>query len=108
MAMIREGLQNRERLYDAFRPMAADYPVFGTGPGTWESVSQLYRTSMATELACATAQRLAGNAHHLRLGRQRVDRLGIRDGAAALVCARRDSRRQAFCLLDVAGARGAA
>jgi hypothetical protein len=49
MATFQEGRQNRETLYDAFRPMAADYPVFGTGPGTWESVSQLYRTSMAAE-----------------------------------------------------------
>ena len=49
MAMIREGFQRREQMYDAFRPMAADYPVFGTGPGTWETVSQLYRVSMASE-----------------------------------------------------------
>jgi hypothetical protein len=49
MEMIHEGLRNREQMYDAFRPMAADYPVFGIGPGTWESVSELYRTSMAAE-----------------------------------------------------------
>jgi hypothetical protein len=47
MATIYEGLQNREQDYDAARPMAADYPVFGTGPGTFESVSQLYRISTA-------------------------------------------------------------
>ncbi|MCX6924601.1 MAG: O-antigen ligase family protein, partial [Verrucomicrobia bacterium] len=47
MATIHEGLQNRELDYDAARPMAADYPVFGTGPGTFQSVSQLYRVSTA-------------------------------------------------------------
>ncbi|MCX6923566.1 MAG: O-antigen ligase family protein, partial [Verrucomicrobia bacterium] len=45
MASIDEGFQQREQAYDAARPMAADYPVFGTGPGTFESVSQLYRAS---------------------------------------------------------------
>jgi hypothetical protein len=49
MAKAREGLHRREQMYDAFRPMAADYPVFGTGPGTWETVSQFYRVSMAAE-----------------------------------------------------------
>ena len=45
MATLREGFQKREVEYDAARPMAADYPVFGTGPGTFASVSQLYRAS---------------------------------------------------------------
>jgi len=49
MATIHEGHQRREAMYDTFRPMAADYPVFGTGPGTWLNVSQLYRTSLAAE-----------------------------------------------------------
>jgi hypothetical protein len=30
------------------RPMAADYPLFGTGPGTFESVFQLYRPAINT------------------------------------------------------------
>ena len=30
-------------MYDLARPMAADYPLFGTGPGTFETVFQLYR-----------------------------------------------------------------
>ena len=42
MAMLSEGLQHREEMYDAARPMAADYPVFGTGPGTFATVSLLY------------------------------------------------------------------
>lgn len=45
MATIYSGFQGRERDYDRARPMAADYPVFGTGPGTFETVSQLYRVS---------------------------------------------------------------
>jgi hypothetical protein len=49
MTIIDASLHNRETMYDAFRPMAADYPVFGIGPGTWENVSGLYRISMAAE-----------------------------------------------------------
>jgi hypothetical protein len=45
MAQLREGYENREEDYARARPIAADYPVFGTGPGTFESVSQLYRAS---------------------------------------------------------------
>jgi len=48
MEQISEGFQNREVMYDAARPMAADYPLFGTGPGTFASVFQLYRISNAT------------------------------------------------------------
>jgi hypothetical protein len=43
MASLGEGFQHREQDYDRARPIAEDYPVFGTGPGTFESVSQLYR-----------------------------------------------------------------
>ena len=43
MAVLGEGFAHRERDYEGARPMAADYPVFGTGPGTFETVSQLYR-----------------------------------------------------------------
>jgi len=33
----------RDELSEPARPMAADYPVFGTGPGTFETVFDLYR-----------------------------------------------------------------
>jgi O-antigen ligase len=45
MASLGQGFQGREQDYDRARPIAADYPVFGTGPGTFETVSQLYRIS---------------------------------------------------------------
>jgi hypothetical protein len=45
LAQLHEGYVNREQDYDRARPIAEDYPVFGTGPGTFESVSQLYRVS---------------------------------------------------------------
>jgi O-Antigen ligase len=48
MEEIGEGFQYREAMYDAARPMAADYPLFGTGPGTFGTVFQLYRISNAT------------------------------------------------------------
>lgn len=48
MAQIEEGYEGREEMYAAARPMAADYPLFGTGPGTFETVFQLYRESTAT------------------------------------------------------------
>jgi len=48
MARISEGFESREQMYDSARPMAADYPVFGTGPGTFETVFQLYRISTDT------------------------------------------------------------
>ncbi len=48
MATISEGFATREHMYDLARPMAADYPLFGTGPGTFESVFQLYRISTDT------------------------------------------------------------
>ncbi len=42
MDSVNEGLAGREQLYTAARQMADDYPWFGTGPGTFETVSQLY------------------------------------------------------------------
>jgi O-antigen ligase len=42
------GYQNREEMYAAAAPMAQDYPVFGTGPGTFATVFQLYRFSTET------------------------------------------------------------
>lgn len=48
MEQVGEGYQNREEIYDSARPMAADYPFFGTGPGTFATVFQLYRISNST------------------------------------------------------------
>jgi hypothetical protein len=48
LGQIQEGFDGREEMYDAARPMARDYPFFGTGPGTFESVFQLYRISTET------------------------------------------------------------
>jgi len=45
MAELSQGFQGREREFDRARPLAADYPVFGTGPGTFATVSQLYRNA---------------------------------------------------------------
>jgi O-antigen ligase len=45
MEQIGEGYQGREEIYEAARPMAKDYPMFGTGPGTFATVFQLYRFS---------------------------------------------------------------
>ena len=38
----------RDEMSEQARPMAADYPVFGTGPGTFETVFNLYRISTET------------------------------------------------------------
>lgn len=35
----------RENIYDTARKIARDFPLFGTGPGTFEPVFQLYRSS---------------------------------------------------------------
>jgi O-antigen ligase len=48
MAHLSEGFETRQQMYDFARPMAADYPLFGTGPGTFETVFQLYRISTKT------------------------------------------------------------
>jgi O-antigen ligase len=48
MNQLSEGFEGREEMYAAARPMARDYPIFGTGPGTFESVFQLYRISTET------------------------------------------------------------
>jgi O-antigen ligase len=42
------GFQYREEMYEAAKPMASDYPIFGTGPGTFGSVFQLYLISPST------------------------------------------------------------
>ena len=48
MEQIGEGYQVREEMYVAAEPMAKDYPVFGTGAGTFATVFQLYRYSTDT------------------------------------------------------------
>ena len=48
MEQLGEGFSYREQMYVAARPMAADYPMFGTGPGTFGTVFQLYLISNAT------------------------------------------------------------
>lgn len=43
LADWKRGYAEREAAYQYAAQIAADYPVFGTGPGTYESVSELYR-----------------------------------------------------------------
>jgi O-antigen ligase len=43
-----QGLAGREEMFAAAQPMARDYPWFGTGPGSFEYVFQLYRISTST------------------------------------------------------------
>lgn len=45
MKYFDEGLELREQMYDTARRITHDYPLFGTGPGTFEPVFQLYRSS---------------------------------------------------------------
>ncbi len=45
---IPQGFAAREQIFESARPMAGDYPIFGTGPGTFETVFQLYRGSTNT------------------------------------------------------------
>lgn len=48
MEQLGEGFDGREAMYAAARPMAADYPWLGTGPGTFATAFQFYRFSNAT------------------------------------------------------------
>ncbi len=48
LAHLSEGFEIRQRMCDLARPMAEDYPLFGTGPGTFETVFQLYRVTTDT------------------------------------------------------------
>lgn len=48
LTSLAENWELREKMYEAALPMTRDYPVFGTGPGTFESVFQLYRPSLDT------------------------------------------------------------
>lgn len=43
-----EGFAGRAELTRLAAPIARDYPIFGTGPGTFESVFQMYRPSIDT------------------------------------------------------------
>jgi O-antigen ligase len=45
MTEIEEGYEAREHTYETARQMARDYPLFGTGPGTFDPLFQLYRAS---------------------------------------------------------------
>ena len=45
MIDLGEGYRYREAMYQTARDIARDYPLFGTGPGTFEPVYQLYRSS---------------------------------------------------------------
>ena len=42
---IGEGLNGRERIYQTASSIAAQFPLYGTGPGTYETISALYRPS---------------------------------------------------------------
>jgi O-antigen ligase len=42
---MNEDFALRAQMYENAKPMAADYPWFGTGPGTFENVFQYYRIS---------------------------------------------------------------
>jgi hypothetical protein len=43
MRELGTGFDGREAMYRMAEDMAQEFPVFGTGPGTYESVSELYR-----------------------------------------------------------------
>lgn len=43
LAQIEQDYSIRQQLYEKAKPMAADYPWFGTGPGTFENLFQFYR-----------------------------------------------------------------
>jgi hypothetical protein len=45
---IGEDVHIRQQMYEKARPMAAEYPIFGIGPGAFETVFPLYRFSTGT------------------------------------------------------------
>jgi O-antigen ligase len=45
----RKDLAAREQLYEQARLMACDYPIFGTGPGSFEHLYGLYRATTQSE-----------------------------------------------------------
>jgi hypothetical protein len=42
LEQLDDGFQGRRLMYEAARPMAEDFPLYGTGPGTFETASYLY------------------------------------------------------------------
>src|SRR5215471_10165168 len=48
LLQLQEGFASRQLLYETAQPMAKDYPLFGTGPGSFERLFQLYRSSTET------------------------------------------------------------
>jgi hypothetical protein len=42
LEQLEDGFQGRRLMYEAARPMADDFPLYGTGPGTFETASYLY------------------------------------------------------------------
>ena len=85
MAQFSEGYEYRERMYKNAMPMAADYPVYGIGPGAFVHVFQLYRVATSTYWPPGTSQRLAGNTDYFRLGGKCDDRDGFGTGRIELV-----------------------
>jgi O-antigen ligase len=47
MTDMSESIERRERIYEVARQMVNDFGIFGSGPGTYESVSELYRPPTA-------------------------------------------------------------
>ncbi len=43
LAVLEQGFADRDRLSRAAGRMVGDFPIFGSGPGTYEAVSALYR-----------------------------------------------------------------
>lgn len=43
--ILEDNMSNRKEIYDNALPIVKDYPVFGTGAGTFGSVYQLYRAT---------------------------------------------------------------
>ena len=106
MEKIGEGFQNRQEMFDAAKPMAVDYPLFGTGPGTFGTVFRTLHDFQFDLLAGAVAQRLARNPHHVWLVGNGAAALGTGVRFFALVRAGRHSRRPAVCRFNLAVAGG--
>ncbi len=43
LSSLKEGFDGRERICRSVRNLTEEFPIFGTGPGTYEAVSELYR-----------------------------------------------------------------
>ena len=88
------------------KPMAADYPLFGTGPGTFGTVFQLYLISSATYWP----EQLHNDWLETRITFGWLGIGAVAGGAGvhgfALVRAGRHSRRPAVCRFNLAVAGG--